>query len=294
MEHTNAHPEFAVTSARGDRFYLEACVVTGESAAQAASRARKERVYDALDRMESPDFFVGMKVRGAPASDPSARHMRHFLRERLGTLDPGVMLKLLNARGLDGLPRWHYEHDGWKIDFFPWPKGSKTRGKPGVRPLGIQFEGWWDVRTADAIRSTLEDKGGKYGSLNVPYVIALNVLDQGWDHLDVAHALFGKQLPMNMVDLAKLSQDQTSSGAWVFGGQAKWTRVSAVLLLVWLRPWTIPRANVCLCHHPWAKLRFESELTRLPQFVRVDDKMEWRPGISLADIFGLSSEWPDA
>jgi hypothetical protein len=292
LEHASTHPDFAVTTAGDDLFYLEAQVVTGESAAEAAARARKERVYDALDRLESLDFFIGMRTRGAPETPPPARCMRSFLLKHLSSLDSDLLIQQAESRGLEAMPRWHFQHDGWDMEFFPIAKGPEARGKPGVRPLGIRFEAFWNVQTADSIRKAVEGKGHRYGTPASPYVVALNVLDESMDNLDLAEALFGKQLPIGEVDLAALLEDPQAEGAWISGGEPRWTRVSAVLLTVWLRPWSIARAGIFLCHHPWAKLPVESELTGLSRLVPVDNRMQWQPGLSLANILGLPPEWP--
>jgi len=58
---------------------MEAVLATDESAEAAAARARMHRVYDTLNRrLNSPHFFIGMTVRGAPATPPQVGAFRHF------------------------------------------------------------------------------------------------------------------------------------------------------------------------------------------------------------------------
>lgn len=80
---TNRCPDFLVVPERGDPFYLEAVVATDESAAERAAQARMNAVYDVLGRLDSPHFFIGIRLRGTPATPPPASKIRSFLFGRL-------------------------------------------------------------------------------------------------------------------------------------------------------------------------------------------------------------------
>lgn len=67
---------------------MEAVLASDESEAEAAANARMDAVYDALNRLESPNFFIGMELRGAPETPPPARQIRAFLEEHLVPLNP--------------------------------------------------------------------------------------------------------------------------------------------------------------------------------------------------------------
>lgn len=59
-----------------------------ESREEAGERQQEDRIYDALNRLESPNFFLSMQVRERRAQAPSGRRMRDFLASRLRDLDP--------------------------------------------------------------------------------------------------------------------------------------------------------------------------------------------------------------
>ena len=59
-------PDFRVHSPTNNHFYLEAVLATDESDEEAAARARLNTFYDAIDRMDSPNFFIGVDVKGEP------------------------------------------------------------------------------------------------------------------------------------------------------------------------------------------------------------------------------------
>jgi len=139
------HPDFLVESPTSGRFYLEGTLASEESEEGTAARSRMNTVYDALNRLESPNFVVGMDIVGAPATPPSARQIRDFLSQQLLQLNPEEMAELLKLGGFAALPHWRYEHDGWAILFFPIPKSPEQRGKSGVRPIAVQFDGFQTV-----------------------------------------------------------------------------------------------------------------------------------------------------
>lgn len=293
---TTKHPDFLVESPGGERFYMEAVVATDESSEQAAAKARMNRVYDVLNRLESPNFFIGMKLGGAPSTPPPARRIREFLAERLAPLNPDDMAKLLNSGGFEALPHWQYEHQGWRIDFFPIPKSADGRGTTGVRPLGMWFHEMTWVTTPKALRDAIVSKAGRYGELDLPYVIAVDVCGHPLDDTDAMEALFGTEqwvIPLAPSRRAEVEIKRAPNGAWTSESGPRYTRVSAVLLVHHLTPWHVPKVPVRLYHNPWARRPYSSELTCLPQALPQGSHMELRDGQSLAAIFGLPLGWPE-
>jgi hypothetical protein len=295
-DETTKRPDFLVESPHGHRFYIEAVLATGESAEEAAARARMDVVYDAINRLDSPGFFVGMDISGAPDTPPSARHIRAFLKARLDALDPDEVSEHLKLGGIRAIPHWRYEHEGWRIDFHPIPKSPKMRGKSGVRPIGMRsFEAKF-VDSSTPIRDAIVAKAGRYGDLELPYVIAVNALDESSvDRIDVMDALFGEEQYIVTFGQSGISESEMSrapNGAWMSGSGPRYTRVSAVLVAVRLLPWTVGSAGVCLIHNPWAQRPYFSELTRLPQGIPQDGRMEWQDGESLAEVLELPAGWP--
>ena len=292
-------PDFLVKSPDGERFYIEATIATNESAAEAASRARMNAVYDVLNRVvDSPDFFLWIKIDGAPKTPPPARRIASFVSAHLAELDPDQITRLYESGRIEEIPRWSFEHEGWEIEFKPIPKKNEARGKPGVRPIAVQSTGvrWVDRRTP--IRDAITEKAGRYGVLDLPYVVAVNVLEF-IDEIDILEALFGKEQftillsKSGPAETVNTRMSRLPDGAWSGTGGPRYTRVSAVLLATRLSVYNIPRANFRLYHNPWAYRPYQSVLTRLPQAVPRDNRMEHIDGESTEAIFGLPSSWPD-
>jgi hypothetical protein len=296
LEGRARRPDFLVTSANGQRYYLEAAIATDESREAAAARARMNAVYDVLNRLASPNFFIGISLREYPVTPPPGNDINRFLSRRLSNLNPDELATQFEAGGFEALPHWLYEHQGWKIEFFPMPKSPEIRGQAGVRPIGLHFEGWQWLDTRVAIRDSVVGKAGRYGEMDLSYVIAVNALGDHVDRTDIMEALFGKEQFFFRADLGNQQRPECTrkpDGVWTSPGRPRYTRVSAVLAADSLGPSTIPWASMCLYHNPWAAKPYEGELTQLPRAVpRGEDSMEWLDGKTLAAIFGLPANWP--
>lgn len=296
VEGVSTRPDFLAECLDGNRFFLEAVLATDESRDETAARARMNAVYDALNRMESPNFFLGIQVRGAPETPPSARRMRDFLEAQLATLDVEEIARRFEEGGFRALPRWQFQHEGWQIEFFPIPKSPQTRGQTGIRPLGLQFDEvrWVDARTP--IRDCLIEKAGRYGALRFPYVIAVNGLADFVDRIAIMEALFGKETFVFLGSLATPRGPEfrrVPDGLWTSPTGPRHTSVSAVLVAVQLYPWKVASAPLCLYHNPWAARPYDSQFNRLARACpQLEDRMEWFDGESLAAIFGLPADWP--
>lgn len=290
-------PDFRAETLNGNRFYVEAVVANEESRAEMAARARMNRMYDALGRMQSPDFFLYMKIKGSSRTSPPAARIRSSLVGHLRDLDLGEIAKLWRSGKQSSLPHWSYRHEGMEVIFFPIPKGPKTRGKPGVRPIGIQFHEIRVVRTADAVRRAVLKKAGRYGELRLPYVIALNALCDTVDKTDVEEALLGTErmtIPYGLRRSTEQVWTRAPDGALTGGSGRRYTRVSGVLVVSKLKPWNIPGAKIQLYHNPSARTKCPEVLTCLPQAFAPDGaNVRYEKGESLAGLFGLPMGWPE-
>jgi hypothetical protein len=223
--------------------------------------------------------------------------MRSFLYSKLEELDPDEIDARLKSGGIQALPRWPYEHDGWIITFYPIPKRPGLRGKGCVRPIGglSYMDGFVDSSTP--IRKAITAKAGRYGDLELPYVIAVNALDEASvDVIDIMNALFGEEkcIVSSGEDggISGAGITRVPNGAWTSESGPRNTRVSAVLLAVLLYPWTVGSAVVRLIHNPWARRPYSSPLTCLPQGIPEDSAIKWLEGKSLHELLGLVPKWP--
>jgi hypothetical protein len=293
----NTHPEFLIFQAGNPFFYLEATIASGPQEEKNADK-RESGVYETIDNMNSPNFFIEVKVHGSPSTPPPGRKWRDILEKWLSELDPDAIGEKLLSDGLVGLPAITMNHDGWDVTFQAVPKSPNARGKQGVRPIGIRLSGFQDCKEDEWIRKAIKEKATKYGNLNLPYLIAINVLSifSNDDHL-IMDALFGKEgftlyrLPTGGSD-QKLTR--ASNGAFRGPHGPQNTRVSGVIICNELFWGNISKINPVLWHNPWASFPLSQDMWAFPQFVRGPDKtrLELKSGRKAADLFGLPEGWP--
>jgi len=285
-------PDFLVQDTQ--TFFLEAAVVSDESAQQRSAHRRMNSVYDALNQLQSPDFLIGLELHGTPATPPPARALRDFLEKKIAALDYDALRNAFeNSGDLDCAPRWRYEHAGWVIDFFPIPKSPETRGDTNVRPVAAFVEeATWRIGCAP-FRDTLKKKAGKYGQFDVPFIVAVNSMDHA-DDIDVRDALFGQECIEATVSERGTSERQTRmrNGIWLGPRGTRNTRLSAVLAVFGLNHSNLARVPVRLYKNPWAAKSYEGALCRFPQLADQGGRMVDFPGVGLGEVLGLPAGWP--
>jgi hypothetical protein len=297
IEGTTNRPDFLAIPPTGSPFYLEAAIVSDESDEEAAARARLNAIHDVLDQIDAPDLLVGWRISGLPVSPPPARQIRAFLERHLTSTDADEIADIWKSKGFDAVPRWPFSDTDWKIEFYPIPKKAEGRGRHGGRRIGFfTLEPRW-IDSASAIKSTLLEKARRYGELNLPYVIAINALTEFPIHKDeVMEALFGTEhflIPRDPANQTGVGTEITPDGLWTSPTGPRYTRVSCVLITT-VDAWDIPEAPICLYHNPWAKIKYDSPLTNLPQARAQNDEMKWLNGKSLGELLHLPPKWPEA
>jgi hypothetical protein len=213
----------------------------------------------------------------------------------LNSLNADIVASVLNNKGIDNLPKLHFEHDGWNIEFFPIPKDSEYRGKDDSRPIGIQAPEikWINDRTV--ILQALLKKAGRYGDIDKPYVIAVNSLPGCSDDGDITDALFGSEkylLTFVERNLISTEASREQNGLWIGPQGTQNTRVSAVLACYEIYPWSIHSKGIRLFHNPWAKLQYNGILNDLPKaMVNESGKLEFSAGIHPRKYLGIPENW---
>jgi hypothetical protein len=264
--------------------YLEAVRASGTSAEDRAAENRANAVYDVLERVESPDFFVGVRFRGAPRSTPPARAIRQFVQDRLNEASYETVANAWSevSGGEAQFPiEWAFNHDGWEVGFFPIPKRGDARGQSEVRPLGIFFHDAHAIDPVSDLRAAVKRKAGRYGELGGPYIIAVNGAGMAADRDAMLKALLGTiafQFPTSRGPKGG-RWVRNPDGVWYGGTAARNTRISAILYVDYTHPTAVASAKLALIENPWA--RFPPP--KLPKFPRLEVQ---RPSQEFAEVPG--------
>jgi hypothetical protein len=297
------HPEVAGTTSRPDfrarrdevTIYLEATVI-GASASETASERRRNVVYDSLNQLDSPNFFLWLDVDKEGPSSPSARQLRRDLSRWLGTLDPDEVAATLETGGLDAAPTHVWEAAGWRVIFRPIPKRAEARGKPGARPVGAFGPGRaMSVDGVGQVKSDLEDKASKYGKPDLPFVIAVAIESPFFDpQYTMSGALFGREAVQFDPETLESRSFRHPNGLWRGPRGPRNTRVSAVVAMRNVGPWNVIAHAPVTWHNPWAALPMPDVLPWAS--ARVDLQTGELIGSEAArpphEVLGLPEGWP--
>lgn len=268
VPNSTRRPEFRVTEPDGATWYLEAVVASGESKEEATVRTLKNRIYDALNEVDCPDYFINIEIEHAEKNQLPVSRLKAFVRQQLDAKAPTP---------------WRFESGQWVIEFGLMPRGARSRGRTGVRPLGIQFIPMHVIKSAEAIREAIRAKAKRYGSMDAPFIIAVNALCEHVDQHDETDALFGDLGPYG----------RYPNGAWRDVRGPRNTRVSGVFIASRFEPWKLATTEVRLYHHPVAAMPYQGVLTRFPQEVVISGRITPSDGLTLRELFGVDEHWLD-
>lgn len=294
-----SRPDFLLVNRSGYRFFLEATLATDMGEEDRAAEARKNVVYDSLNRLDSPNFFLSMSIKYSTDKAPSAKRMRQELSRWLSKLNPDGLAAQIEEFGISSSSSYRYKHDGWEIEFTAIPKSGSKRGQPRIRPIGTIFKGVKWISTWESIRDAVSKKGSHYGDLEAPLVVAVNVGRFDLDRIEEMQALFGQErFTFSPYDLSqKPKMDRAPNGLWFGAEGIRYRRISAVMISPDVSPWKVANRNLRLYHNPWAIYPVEGTVCTLPQAVprTTPDgiKMEWQDGTHPREILGLSEGWPE-
>jgi hypothetical protein len=281
-------PDFLVEAPCGKRFYLEAKVTSGTDNVAAGADRRMREALQAIDDVQSPDFFLHLRTRGTPTRPVAVRRLRLALQRFVDELDYEQAVRNEES-GVPAAPIWRHEEHGARFTIQPVPKNVRRAGGRAVwsrmLPGGL-------VQPELAIRSAVKEKAGRYGEIDLPLVIAVNSLEDYAGIDDAVEALFGTT-GVVVCEGFEPQELRNPDGAWRGPIGPVFTRSSAVLFVKRLTPWTVAQRLAHLIVNPWARY----PIGDIPLGVEVREVtnglLQTRTGHSLREIFDLVEGWPE-
>jgi hypothetical protein len=141
-------PDFLVEPQTGSAYYLEATLCL-ETTGDEGGEKLLAQVYDILDRIDSPDFFIGISSHGVPCAPLKVARLRQKLQRWLECLCHDQMTDAW-TRGETALAELAHSEAGVRLVFTAIPR--RSRGS-GMRTIGFQIpEARWGA-VSNAIRS---------------------------------------------------------------------------------------------------------------------------------------------
>jgi hypothetical protein len=291
------HPEFLVNDGQTPKFYLEATVAGLPSKEEAGADARLAEVFDLVNKMDVPNYHLEVEHRGVPNTPPSVRKIRQALQEWFHSLDSNAIDAECHSGEFDALPRFEWSHDGLTLFFRPIPKSPPPHGSADARAIGITMGEGHLITVDQDIRDAVESKAKKYGRLALPLVVAVNVVCEHCDDIDIDNALFGSEtikLTSNSDGSPSTTRQRLPNGVWFGKNRCRNQYVSAVLLASQINPYSAGNLTPVLVHNPYPENSLDSTSYPMQQSVpdMLSRTMKQRKGRSASEFLRLPNPWP--
>jgi hypothetical protein len=297
LQDVATNPDFLVLRKGVPQFYFEATLAMPPG--NLGADRRLADLHDTLDRIDSPDFYLEIQYRGSPEGNIGGRVLRERLERWLQERDFDEICRSYQDGNYEVIPSFTWAEQGLSMTFTPMPKGPEFRGQAGVRPIGVVMPTVGRMlRTHDDIRAAIEGKAEKYGALELPLVVAVNVMDDHCDDVDVLNALFGEEQVVAMRQPNGQWRDEwgirVPNGAWRGPAGPRKTLVSGAIVTNQLSPSNLGASAVDIIHNPWAAHPLPQDALPLSQqsVSLPDGHIHRREGERPADLLGITEPWP--
>jgi hypothetical protein len=289
---TGKKPDFRITTPDGEKFYVEAIVVSDEPEQLIGKNKKKEVVYDTINKMETENFFLYIDERGTPNSSPKGNKLKAELENWLNGLDPEAVATIYQDTG--DLPKFKWEHDGWNITFKPIPIKKERRNK-GQRVIGATMPEVRQISIWQSIRDAVKNKGRRYGKLDHPFLVAVNSTGMFVDKIDEVQALYGQEeFIINVADPGKEPRmSRKPNGAWLGPHGPQYKRVSGCWIFNDYNIWNLSNKTSKIYHHPCANMLLPEFLNIFPSRHVIEDKLQSRGGDEISVILNIPDDWPN-
>lgn len=288
-------PDFLVTGSDGSRFYLEAVCATDRDGGDEVGEALIATTLQHLTDATHPNFLVEVSFSGYPKTQPSGRRLAAAVVKWLDTLNADAAIEALECQDFDRLPSMEWNHEGLTFTVTAIPCRPDARGSPrrlvGAQSFGARWiDGWTPIRDAVITKSR------RYGDLDEPLIVAVNVDTFGLNTIDETQALFGQEqiiLHRDSPD-AEPRMERAPNGAWIgpYGPRSK--RCSGAWLFHDVTPYSVSRRTHTLYVNPWSRHQLpESLLAVVPTAIAVDGRLQWGAPERMGAALDLPEEWPE-
>ena len=289
-EEQKSRIDFKVSQDGRPLFYLEAKTIL-PSKEEIALKKIEGQFFDYLNKhLKSRDFFIGLKIIKQSHSSPTSSYICQSIQKELDSLNYDEITYLYKENGEVKLPQWIFEDKGWKIIFWPIPKKYEERNVIHNRSIYIvdYEDNSFLINLDTKIRKAIVGKSTKYGKLELPYIVAINILDKSefCDIEDIHRALFGISPPSEVENYkGKLR------GVWWYNGAPQNRRISAVFVTINLTHCYIAQIAPIVWCNPWAEKPLSFNGYKLINWLNEKDKFKVGK-INTCEILSLDRNWP--
>lgn len=291
---TSKRPDFLAESAKCT-FYLEAKAL-GESRVQRSREAKHSAMYAEIEtRVQSTHYYLRIEIDLEGKNQLPHSKLAKWIQRSLDQLDFDEVNAAVSAEGFSAAPELEWcdeSSSGWIVTVRPIPKPMPGPDGPVVGAKHVEAR-WLDEQSA--IREALDEKAHRYGSsLDHPLVVALAIDRVFSDDAAVADALFGSESVRSRLGSETAVASRALDGLLIGPNGARCKRLSAALIGLGVKPWSIPTASLRLWEHPEPNLRLGCRSDSIAH-VTIDHADAFtvsEPASGLVEVLDLPTPWP--
>lgn len=269
------HPELSGTSKHPDFMadMDDSCIIIEATVVAPDDNSSTFYVRDVIEKiyqLKSEQFGLLIEeVQGTLERQIPKKHLLAKLQKFLNKHDPDEVMKLIDRGGRCAAPRKTIRHDEWQIKVSIHPISPNLRGPKKNIVSGPVFVKWGD--DVPEVRKKIKSKVRKYGKIQNPFIIALNVYNHiGFDHTDARDVLFGRE------------------GIWGTSEDPQYRDLSGVVFFTDTNSHCVQRAPARLYINPFASPNIISRIPEsLYRFPHVKDGNYLIQGESVSSLLGL-------
>ncbi|MDC5611720.1 hypothetical protein OIN81_17870 [Acinetobacter baumannii] len=286
-------PDFLVSLPDGQQFYLEAVCATEDIGKNDSTEALKDWALEYVNSRPHQNFVLSIDSFGESITQPSGKKLYGVIKSWLDSLDPEIVLAECNINGYSSLPEINWSHEGWEITIQAIPLEAEYRGTHD-QLIGIRGHGATWIDSWTPIRKAIQKKTDRYGQLDLPLVVAVNVRSFRLQLTDEMQALFGgEKLTFNLGDLNSPNFCKHTDGAWLGPTGPRGRKCSGAWLFENISPYNLANVKHSLYVNPWAYKPLPNSAFIMPNRHVYESGVKLIVGSSFKEIFNLSPNWPE-
>ena len=274
--------DFLASSEDGQAFYVE-CTATGRRAVKAGTDAREADVIDAIDKVPTGRFILQVNFTGRGAQSAPLRQLRGSLTAWLSSFDRGEPYQS---------HEWTWRKHGWVVQVTAIPTELEVQEDEGA--VGIIGPRTLSNDQPLRLRTAIDGKASKYGSLDRPMLVVTNSTEYQTER-DLMTALLG-----DVVWHINFTDNTYSVGAKPNGifSDTKGPRNVALSAVTHSHFDILNFADkpMILVHHPFASHPLPLGLGPFYEERHFDPETgklaTASPTMSVGNFFGLATGWP--
>ncbi|MFD1469354.1 hypothetical protein ACFQ48_14075 [Hymenobacter caeli] len=287
IQGTNKAPDFLAE--KGDlSFYIEAKEATDISTNEAAINKQVNAIYDTLSKLTIPNYWLIIeKLQIKSTQQPSSEKIIKYLERQLPDYIAKIVAADIELSDWSRVMPLVVDRADVKLVVRLFPKSAKHSQKESTPTIGgLPGGGGWGYPEEELIKSAVHKKASRYGELDKPYLICINVFSRlGITDTGVESALLGSltdSWPSNPGSL-HFQRERAKNGVFYSESGLTKTRVSGIFVTS-VFPSNVDVARHWLAKHPCGKM--ELDFTALKLSHQEFDGSHWQPvpGQGIADI----------